>query len=202
MGSRRESRDKRCMRCQVTKDLCFCEHIPTLATETKVVVIMHFREQWLTSNTAILAKNSLTNSDIQIRGERNSKVELNFSTEDYQPLLLFPSENSQDLTEEFVKSFDKPIALIVPDGSWTQAKKIPRREPCLKDIPHVKIPFTSKSKYLLRTAPNETYLSTFEAIAKAIGIIESKDVETELEKVFDVMVRQNLKSRAMEYKLL
>jgi DTW domain-containing protein YfiP len=121
-------------------------------------------------------------------------------SDDRQPLLLYPSEDALELTPEFVRSFSKPFTLIVPDGSWKQARKVARREGFLRDVPHIKIRPRSPSRYRLRQEPNEQSLCTFEAIMMALGVLEGErgaEVEAGMNKLFTQMVERTLWSRGV-----
>jgi len=72
-----------------------------------------------------------------------------------------------------------------------------RREPALVGIPHVKLPAGPPSEYRLRVQRNETGVCTLEAVARAIGILESKDAQSKLELMLRVMVERTLWSRGM-----
>lgn len=158
---------------------------------------MHHRERFLTSNTACLANRLLENCHIYLRGHKD--IDFNFQLdESYNHVYLYPHENAIDI-DLFLQeqsSSNKPYQLIVPDGSWRQAKKMYKRIPILKGVPCVKIPFTSKSIYQLRTQKYEESLCTIEAIAKALGIIESKELENHLMKVMSVMNERMINSRS------
>lgn len=195
---RSASLDNRCPSCQLRNALCICEIIPKLKVSTKLIVLMHLRETHLTTNTAKLARVALEDSEIRIRGQKGQPMsDAGLLTEGRQSLFLFPSKEAAVLTPELVASFGKPITLIVPDGSWRQAKKVGKREPALATIPHVKLPLGALSTYRLRREPNAESVSTFEAIARALGIIEGPAVQEKLEYLFDVMVERLLWSRGV-----
>ncbi len=158
---------------------------------------MHWKEDLTTTNTARIAALCLPNSQIRIRGRRDAPTSAdNMLCEEGQNLFLFPSERAIELTPEYVASLKRPIHLIVPDGSWRQAKRVGRREPALADVPHVKLPRGKPTEYVLRKEPNEDALCTFEAIARAMGTLESKEIQDKLEEVFRLMMRRVLDSRS------
>lgn len=184
------------------KELCLCEDAAACKTsldiQTQTTIIMHHRERYLTTNTARLAALCLPNCEIFLRGLHNKPLELSELLENNkQPLFLYPSDNAQILSKDYLKNFTKPIQLIVPDGSWRQASKVACREMALKDIPRVVLPIGATSEYKLRREPKENGLATFEAIARALGIIEDESVHDSLVKVFHVMVQRTLKSRGL-----
>ena len=188
----------RCPRCEIRKALCFCEWIPELTLKTRVIVLMHTFEQVLTTNTAKLAIKALTNSEIQIHGRKDERLSAeSLRQEGCTTLLLYPSPFATELTPDFVSRISQPVTLIVPDANWRQTTKFVRREPAVADIPHVKLPAGPPSEYRLRIQPHADGLCTLEAIARAIGLLESRDAQSRLEVVLRVMVERTLWSRGM-----
>jgi DTW domain-containing protein YfiP len=160
---------------------------------------MHHRERHLTSNTANLAKLVLPNCEILMRGhpETPFAVDSLGLNDDELPLFLFPHEDAEFLTKEFVELHsDKKIHLIVPDGTWSQAVKCYRREAGLSEIKCVKLPAGEPGRYRLRKSSDENRLSTYEAISRALGILEKDElVQVEMDKIFDVMVESVIRGR-------
>lgn len=160
---------------------------------------MHHRETHLTSNTANLACLTLPNCKISLRG----LLGLPFSIEsiklalDEMPLYLFPHDEAVELTSEFFESHqNKKFHLIIPDGSWSQAVKFYRREKGLQGIQCVKLPDGAPGRYRLRKSSDENRLSTFEALARALGILENDEkIQKELERMFDIMVERVIRGR-------
>jgi DTW domain-containing protein YfiP len=158
---------------------------------------MHHREEHLTSNTATLATKILPQSKFFVRGIQETPFkfsDLNCS-EDELPLYLYPHEDALTLSSLNFSFTNKKIHLIVPDGSWTQARKVYRREPGMENIQCVKLPEGFTGEYLLRKTHIPEGLSTFEAIAHSLGIIESDLIEKRMMEVFRVMVSRVIKSR-------
>ena len=69
------------------------------------------------------------------------------------------------------------------------------REPGLRAVRRVKLPLREPSRYQLRREPRTDGLSTIEAIARALGLLESRRVQEELEAIFLLMVERTLRSR-------
>jgi DTW domain-containing protein YfiP len=157
---------------------------------------MHTNEEVLTTNTARLAAKALTNSEIRIRGRKDSRMRTDGLIEPGRTsLLLYPSPIATELTPEFVAQIALPINLIVPDGSWPQTTRFVRRESSLKGIQHVKLAPGPLSEYRLRTQRDTQNLCTLEAIARAIGALESIDAQHSLEVLLRVLVERTLWSR-------
>ena len=197
MSKRRETIKDRCPRCAINMAMCFCDIIKPVETKTKISVILHLKEYFLTSNTGRIANLCLSNSDYYIRGKIDQPIEAEYSEDGkYQPYYLYPSDDAEILNDEFLKKQTKPIHLIVPDATWRQVKKFHKREPTLVGIPHLKLPSTGESIYELRKQKNEEGLCTIEAIAQAIGIIESQSVKDHLLEVLITMNDRVMQARA------
>lgn len=197
MSTRRESFDNRCKRCLVNANLCFCEKLSTISTQTKVSFIMHVKELALTSNTARICHLALKNSNIYIRGSINN---LDFSKvyspdPNYFQLYLYPTEDSIALSLDLIESLKKPIELVVPDASWNQAKKFHKREKIFKSMQKVHLINQEKSKYGLRAQKYDKGVCTLEAVAYALDIIENENIKRHLFDILDAMNISNLKAR-------
>jgi DTW domain-containing protein YfiP len=179
------------------RPLCLCAHIPVFNLKTKIMIVMHWREQKLTTNTAVLACLALPNSEIHVRGREGERLLTDslIGPEEHAAI-LFPAENNAiELNAESARNLPRPLTLIVPDGSWRQAKKVALREKAWESYPRLTLPAGAPSVYRLRHSPHEENLSTFEAIARAIGILEGKEIQEKLEGLFLMMVERILWSR-------
>ena len=112
-------------------------------------------------------------------------------------LLLYPSSQAAELNADFVAGLMAPVTLIVPDGNWRRTRKFVRHDPALAGIPHVKLPAGAPSEYRLRVQSDESSLCTLEAVARAVGILESRDAQVRLEELLRVMVERTLYSRGV-----
>jgi DTW domain-containing protein YfiP len=185
----------KCSRCLMKHHLCLCDSITPFANQIPVTIIMHRREVFKPSGTSRLASLALQDCEVFLRGHDKKPLVL----EEMFPrpetcLFLNLSDEAEVLDEAFVAnhSFTR---LVVPDGSWRQARKMGRREPALKKMKWVKLPEGPRSRYLLRTQPVSGGLATIEAIAKALGVLESPAAQDHLEKVFALMVERTLSNR-------
>lgn len=159
---------------------------------------MHVREVTLTSNSARLAARMLPSTQVRLFGLRDAPVPLDDLVNDPNRRLavLFPSDDSEVLSPEYAARDSRPLTLIVPDGNWRQASKIPRRLPQLNGIPRVRLPVEGKSRYRLRHTDRLGGLSTFEAIARAVALSENDpSIRERMEAVFEVMVERRLLGR-------
>ncbi|MGZ3709472.1 MAG: tRNA-uridine aminocarboxypropyltransferase [Bdellovibrionota bacterium] len=163
---------------------------------TRVVVLMHWREQKLTTNTAALACLALPNSEIRIRGGREKPLEAGELVRPGQSaVLLYPSDDAVELDAASLRNLPRPLTIVVPDGSWRQARKVATREKALLSLPRVKLPPGERSEFRLRHSPHEENLSTFEAIARAMGILERPEIQSGMEALFMKFIERTLWSR-------
>lgn len=198
MSKRRSTHGKRCLGCRINKSLCFCDQIILHKSQTRVSIVMHHREEHLTSNTAKLARLTLENAVIYPRGLPEAPFsidQLNLEA-GVMPLYLFPDEDAEILDEEFIKRNPGPYHLIIPDGTWGQAKKVRRREPGLMDLKCVKLSDEVKGEYKLRRGVRDDGVCTFEAIAYALEILENKELSIDLLRQFRLMNDRVAKSRS------
>ena len=172
--------------------------IPQIPLQTRSVILMHVAEEVLTTNTARLAAKALPNSVIRIRGRRDERMSsAGLVQAGRHSLLLYPSPHAVELNADLVSKLAGPVTLIVPDGSWAQTRRIVRRETALVGIPHVKLPHGPPSEYRLRLRPSDKSLCTLEAIARTLGILESREAQMRMEALLRVMVERTLWSRGL-----
>jgi DTW domain-containing protein YfiP len=70
-----------------------------------------------------------------------------------------------------------------------------RRLPGLGNAEMVRLPPGPPTEWGVRREHHPQGLATFEAIARALGIIESSAVQSDMEEFFRLMVRQTLGAR-------
>lgn len=194
---KRKTKDP-CPECFLHKDLCICEHIPKLELRTRVSLVIHAKELKRTTNTGRLAIKALTNSEMLVRGRPDSALDLtSILSSDFQNVLFYPSEEAQELTNEWVAQQSRPIHLIVPDGNWRQASKVHIRHKELADLPRLKFSQENADENFLRIESKPEGMATLQAIAKALGVIEGLAVEQKLMDVYQRKLTQTLKSRGV-----
>ena len=195
--SRRDTKVDRCDKCRINYRWCFCDHIRDIPSKIHVSIVMHYTERWLTSNTAYFASLVLPSCTIHERGNIDIPIPDEPFSQDHDYLYLFPTEDSKPISE-FVAS-DKPIHLVVPDGSWSKAKKIHKREDLFKDMPKYHLTDVGESRYQLRKSPGENFLCTYEAIAHTLSVLDKEEVKDEMLEFFDIFVDRVLQSRRGEF---
>jgi DTW domain-containing protein YfiP len=160
--------------------LCVCEYIPRLNTTTHLVVLSHVKEQHKPSNTTHFLLKALSNSERWRRGGLGDPLVVLPASP--PAVLLFPFDDAVPLQTS------GPVTLVVPDGTWQQARRMARREPALQALPHVTLPPGLPSQYRVRTQHRSDGLSTFEAVTRALGILEGPHIEEPLLRLFEAIV--------------
>ncbi len=157
-----------------------CATLPRLRPRTRVVVVMHHVEAIRSTNTGRLAARMLDGAEVRVRGLRDG-------VERAMPggprLVLFPHDDARELTADDAR---EGAVLVVPDGTWTQARRIVRRDPSARDATRVRLPtaVARETAYALRRNPHEGGVCTLEAIAAALDVLEGEGFGAPLREAF------------------
>jgi DTW domain-containing protein YfiP len=177
--------------------LCICAITPRLATRTRLVLLVHYREARKPTNTGQLAARCVIGSRVGIVGDRERPLPVPLIAADERAALLYPSDDAVPIAQ---LAAGPPLTLIVPDGNWRQAAKMGRRVPGLAELPRVTLDEARPTEYRLRAELHEGGLATLEAIARALRVLEGDagpDVEAALLAVFRIMVSRTLELRGV-----
>jgi DTW domain-containing protein len=176
MHVRHKSVDPRCPRCGLKPALCMCALLPTINTKTHVAFVTPTVENDKSTNTGRLVRACLSNTSVHFYGPDLPELPDRVWPEGYRPLLLFPVRGAQPVSTAFL---DRPNALIVLDANWRQASRL-RKRFLLSGVAPVTIPDTSPTLYKLRAEPHAGGMSSLEAVARALAVLEGNDVERAL----------------------
>ncbi|WP_449434377.1 tRNA-uridine aminocarboxypropyltransferase [Pseudomonas putida] len=189
-------RRPRCERCQRPQEHCLCPLIPNLASRTRVLLLQHPSETSHALNTARLAALGLVNAELRI-GEVFEDLEQLLATPGYRPVLLFPGDEAQVLSA-YDEADDRPLLLVVPDGTWRKARKLLYLNPLLESLPRVTLGQVARSRYRLRKAPEAGALSTIEAVVEALNALEQPASFAELLRPFEALIEGQIKAMGTE----
>lgn len=92
-------------------------------------------------------------------------------------MLVCPGPDAEELSAEHngpprSTSVGRGLTLIFIDGRWKQAKAMVNRSIWLRGLPRVVLRPSSQSGYTFRRQPVEGCLSTLEAVAEALAVLE------------------------------
>ena len=179
---------------------CLCTELRPLDVATRVVVLRHRKEAWKPTNSGRLVPLTLARGEIRVFGARETALAIDdLLAEPRRVLLLHPGADSSELARDGADP--RPVTLLVPDANWRRTHKLAAREPRLAGVPRVHLPPGPPSQSRLRRHPDPRYLATFEAVARALGILEGAGVQAELERMFRLLVERVLHSRGRQAEL-
>ena len=174
-----------CPRCLRPTTHCLCALIPSLHSRTRVLLLQHPSEVNHALNTARLAALGLVNTQLVV-GEVFEDLQTLLNPPGYQARLLFPGEVAQSL--QTYGPSDEPLLRVVPDGTWRKARKLLHLNPLLAALPRVTLAAGAVSRYRLRKAPGPGALSTVEAIAQALQVLEAPQSFDPLLRPFEALI--------------
>ena len=160
-----------CPRCQRARRGCLCAQLRPQASRVMVAVLQHPREAKVSKGTGLLVRLALSNSVLvrHLDADRSPRFrELLGRFETGRVGLLFPEPDARPL-EEAVGQLD---CLLVPDGTWPQARTVMRRTLSLARLPRFALPPGEPSRYRIRKPPRPGALSTIESVVRALRILE------------------------------
>lgn len=173
----------RCPRCLLVASVCLCAEIPRVATRTRVVIVRHHLEQWRSSNSGRLAHLALANSELVEHGGQGGPARL--PALDGAWLLWTDGEPCESAP------VPPPRQLVVIDATWSQARRMYRKLAALRGLPILRLPDAPMPAQRLRESPGPGRVSTIEAIARALALVEGHEVATPLEALFALAVQRS-----------
>ncbi|MEN6623964.1 MAG: tRNA-uridine aminocarboxypropyltransferase [Smithella sp.] len=191
-ASKPRDRNSHCFRCYLRREICICRIIPVVQTQTEVLILRHVRETGRPSNTGRLIDLSLPNSRILTCGG-GDRIGLSSVDEEllHKPgtWLLWP-----DGTSAWPGKSDTilPDRIVVLDSTWRQARRLYSRLPVLRSMPRLALPAPTLYRNRLRKQNRSDGMSTIEAVAAALAMLEGYEVAQPLERLFDEVVQRTI----------
>jgi DTW domain-containing protein YfiP len=178
----------------MARRVCVCDLIPALKTGTPVLLMTHRYERRRSSNTGRLLELALSQATVRVYGLAPGDDALEGS--EAPPVwLLHPGADAEVLGPADAGA--RPT-LVVPDGSWRQTRRWLRRHGGAPGLRRVTLPEGPPTAYQLRSDGRPGYLSTFEAVVRALALLgEDPAVEEELMRLFRVVVDRTLWTRGL-----
>jgi DTW domain-containing protein YfiP len=160
-----------CAHCLRPQSVCYCRHLTSLETATRIVLLQHPRERDMPIGTARMASLCLPNAELHVGIDWQGSPALARALSDPSrpAALLYPGEGAIDVVRNPPPG---PITLIVVDGTWWQTRKLVRKNPVLAALPRYAFTPPSPSEYRIRREPDDTCVSTIEALAHVLGALE------------------------------
>ena len=153
---------------------CFCDRITVLPTRTRILLLQHPREQRVAVGTARMAQLALPNSRLRVGLDFSADQEvLRALDPSAAAYVLFPGPGALPV-EQLPR--DRAVTLVVLDGTWWQARKLLRLNPAIAGLPRVAFLPNKPSGYLIRREPADFCVSTIEALAEVLTVLEPEGV--------------------------
>jgi DTW domain-containing protein YfiP len=189
----------------------------SFATRTRIVLIQHLLEQTERSNTGRHAAAALSALELRVFGAKDAPLKVDdlsgawllWPGEAPRPPFVPGSPSPQHAAtlgradEEPLdsargerrerRSFNQPSTLVVLDGSWSQARKMMQRIPQLHSLQRWSLPAREGRKSLRASPPGG--MSTLEAIAEALAMLEGEEVGARLRAVHAALLEKQMSQR-------
>jgi DTW domain-containing protein YfiP len=158
-----------------------CADIPRIETRTQIVIVRHVGEKFRSSNSGRAAALALVGSQLLDHGHGAP----------LDPALLrapgtwlvFPEGEPRRTPPS-----PPPERLIFLDATWQQARRMRQRVPGLRGLPILHLAIDEVPAARLRESPGAGRVSTIEAIAHALRLLEGDAPADQLERLFALLV--------------
>lgn len=161
----------KCKRCIRPLSVCLCKHIAqSVNTKARVLIIQHPNEIKRPLRTVPLLQAALTDCHvIRTRKVHNiDRPDIKAIIEDRPAYVLYPGEGAISC-----RQIPENSVIIAIDGTWRQARGMLTNSKGLARLPMCKVDYIPKTEYVIRTQPEEGFVSTLEAVSAALSATEN-----------------------------
>ena len=170
----------RCPRCAFPAGFCLCPELAPVAARLPVTIVRHASEIPRLTNSARWAALALTNATVLDHALPGHLLE-DAALREPGAVLLFPGSGP-------ATPLGPVRRLVVPDGTWAQARRMVQRLPALRALPRLALPLPPPA-FRLRRAPAGG-MSTAEAVAAALRLLGDAEAAAALERVHAAAVER------------
>ncbi|WGY47426.1 MULTISPECIES: DTW domain-containing protein [unclassified Vibrio] len=182
-----------CSRCGKAHKACICAAIVPIDSQVELIILQHPTEEHRAMGTARILSLSLANCRLLVGEDFRQHEELNrlLAESSVQHFVLYPSEQSQSSAQLKLQA-ERPIRVIVLDGTWKKAFKMWQVNTQLHHLPALHLPKDLKGNYRIRKAPSENALSTVEAGYHLLQTLQPEQDFSPLMAAFDTMINYQI----------
>lgn len=159
----------RCEHCLLASHACMCRWKVQATIPIEFVLVMHRKEVYKTTNSGRLIADVFpeqTHAFLWDRTEPDPQLLALLNDPQYRSAILFPEESQTPMTAEPQAPADnRPLRIILLDGTWKQASRMVRLSDWLKSLPRISIHPQEQPQPYIRQAIREGQLSTAQAAA-------------------------------------
>lgn len=151
-------------------------------------ILQHPNEAKHALGTARIA--SLGLRDCQLVSSVHAHIFAQKSAAQAAPVLIYPSADSAPLSA-LVDGGTRPLLFL--DATWRKSRRMLLESPWLQSLPKYALPAPPPSRYRIRREPSASALSTLEAIAHSLALLEgSTEKYQNLLTVMDSLVDEQI----------
>jgi DTW domain-containing protein len=190
----------RCQSCQLAIKSCICNWRYEVEISCEFVLLMHREELFKPTNTGRLIADMFpkqTHAFCWHRTEPDEKLLAMLNDPCRLNLIVFPDDSTADemirsvtIDEAFIHTHqNKIITFILLDGTWKQSGRMFHLSRWLDNISCLALPDVTTKSYAMRKSHLENYLSTAEAAAICLDLLEenfSADVLRDYFEIFNL----------------
>jgi len=151
--------------------------VPRLENRWPVLILQESREMRHPLGTARMAAMSLVGCELHtLSVSREQRAEATRIVADLllrQPVLIYPGDDALPITDLQTEVVPRPLLFI--DASWRKSRRLLHEFPALGGLQRYQLPDVGPSRYRIRREPVPSAVSTLEAIAAALSILEGDD---------------------------
>lgn len=159
--------------------MCFCAEIVPIETRTRILVIRHALESGHSFNTGRLALLALSRASLHEFGAPGARFDESVVPAPSEAVLLFPGGAPGPPPRD-----PPPSTLVVLDGTWPQARHMRLRILPVRGLSTWSLPPPPRTLPRLRRSRVPGEISTFEAIAHALRLLEGEATAAALEGLY------------------
>ena len=169
-----------CYKCFRPQTSCMCQHIESIETETRFILLMHPKEFKRTKNgTGHFTHLSLVNSEIYIAVDFSKHTAINKIIDDPTNVcyVLYPHEKSINLNERPIGEDKKQRVIFLIDSTWPCSRAILTASPNIDALQKISFTHTEVSGFTFKQQPKEYCLSTMESTLCVLKLLNKHEVE-------------------------
>lgn len=168
-----------------------CEHLTTITTKTKFVLLMHTHEfRKIKNGTGHFTHLSLENSELHVGIDFSEHRRVNALINDPNNVcyVLYPSNESLVLNHTQLHTEDKQNVIFLIDATWACSKKMLRLSANLKLLPKVSFEHNKSSEFKIKEQPKALCLSTIESTLCVLELLNKNGAEQILQEELDAFL--------------
>jgi len=202
-GFRRE----RCAGCRLATSHCMCALRPSVATRAGVCLLMADIEPLKPSNTGWLIADVVADTFAfgWARTATDPALLALLSDPQWQSYVVFPGEYAPaarvvhtvrpaDAIGAEAETGRRPLFILL-DGTWSEARKMFGRSPCLDHLPVLSLAPDRRSQYQLRRSRRDDHFCTSEVAAMCLNLVGEHLAEQTLQAYLEVFTHHYLQAR-------